>query len=171
MKKKTSVHVFRESTIEAQKRNRFEESSLVFERERETCEKEDEKSHRFHISSFQKFKRERRERPQHQDIIIIIIIIATQTRAVNKERERKKEHVQNRIPGDGVKFHKLLASPTFGPCSAIIMLCNESSFYEENFMSKTRERGETREILRVEFNWLLSHRTSSHKEEEKKSNV
>ena len=45
-----------------------------------------------------------------------------QTRS--KQRERKKEHVYNRIPGDGVKFHKLLASPTFGPCSAI-MLCNE----------------------------------------------
>ena len=33
-------------------------------------------------------------------------------------------------------------------------------------LRKTRERGETREILRVEFNWLLSHRTS-HKEEKK----
>ena len=60
----------------------------------------------------------RDERPQNQDIIIIIA-----TNARSKQRERKKEHVYNRIPGDGVKFHKLLASPTFGPCSAIT--CNE----------------------------------------------
>ena len=118
MKKKTLVHVFRESTREAQKRNRFE-SSLVFERERDDCEKEDEKSHIVFTSSFQKFKRERRTspKPRHHHH-------HRNTNARSKQRERKKEHACNRIPGDGVKFHKLLASPTFGPCSAI-MLCNE----------------------------------------------
>ena len=112
----TLLNVFRESTREAQKRNP-RESSLVFEREttarRRTRNRISFSHHRFKNSNA------RDERPQNQDIIIIIA-----THARSKQRERKKEHVYNRIPGDGVKFHKLLASPTFGPCSAI-MLCNE----------------------------------------------
>jgi len=127
MKKKTLLNVFRESTREAQKRNP-RESSLVFEREttarRRTRNRISFSHHRFKNSNA------RDERPQNQDIII-----TTQTRS--KQRERKKEHVYNRIPGDGVKFHKLLASPTFGPCSAII--CVTSSFYEENFEQNARE--------------------------------
>tara|TARA_B100001094_G_C18047443_1_gene728212 strand:- start:164 stop:430 length:267 start_codon:yes stop_codon:yes gene_type:complete len=56
---------------------------VVFERE--TCEKEDEKSYRFHIivSKIQT----RDESPQNQDIIIII------TTNARKQRERKKEHI------------------------------------------------------------------------------
>jgi len=94
------------------------------------------------------FSRERRLREGGREIVyrFHIIVSKIQTRETNvpktktsssssqqtrsKQRERKKEHVYNRIPGDGVKFHKLLASPTFGPCSAII--CVTSSFYEEN---------------------------------------
>jgi hypothetical protein len=55
---------------------------VVFERE--TCEKEDEKSYRFHIivSKIQT----RDESPQNQDIIIV-------TTNARKQRERKKEHV------------------------------------------------------------------------------
>ena len=55
---------------------------VVFERE--TCEKEDEKSHRFHIivSKIQT----RDESPQNQDIIIV-------TTNARKQRERKKEHI------------------------------------------------------------------------------
>ena len=55
---------------------------VVFERE--TCEKEDEKSYRFHIivSKIQT----RDESPQSQDIIII-------TTNARKQRERKKEHI------------------------------------------------------------------------------
>ena len=55
---------------------------VVFERE--TCEKEDEKSYRFHIivSKIQT----RDESPQNQDIIII-------TTNARKQRERKKEHI------------------------------------------------------------------------------
>jgi hypothetical protein len=56
---------------------------VVFERE--TCEKEDEKSYRFHIivSKIQT----RDESPQNQDLIIII------TTNARKQRERKKEHI------------------------------------------------------------------------------
>ena len=125
MKKKTLLNVFRESTREAQKRNRFE-SGLVFERERDDArEGGREIAHIVFTSSFQKFKRERRTspKPRHHHH-------HRNTNARSKQRERKKEHAYNRIPGDGVKFHKLLASPTFGPCSAII--CVTSSFYEEN---------------------------------------
>ena len=133
MKKKTSVHVFRESTRERHK-NGTALRVVSFSRERETTrEKEDEKSHIVFTSSFQKFKRERRTSPKprhhhhhHRN-----------TNARSKQRERKKEHACNTIPGDGVKFHKLLASPTFGPCSAII--CVTSSFYEENFEHNARE--------------------------------
>ena len=55
---------------------------VVFERE--TCEKEDEKTHRFHIiiSKIQT----RDESPQNQDIIIV-------TTNARKQRERKKEHI------------------------------------------------------------------------------
>ena len=55
---------------------------VVFERE--TCEKEDEKSYRFHIivSKIQT----RDESPQNQDIIIV-------TTNARKQRERKKEHI------------------------------------------------------------------------------
>lgn len=55
---------------------------VVFERE--TCEKEDEKSYRFRIivSKIQT----RDESPQNQDIIII-------TTNARKQRERKKEHI------------------------------------------------------------------------------
>ena len=55
---------------------------VVFERE--TCEKEDEKSYRFHIivSKIQT----RDESPQNQDIIII-------TTNARKQRERKNEHI------------------------------------------------------------------------------
>ena len=55
---------------------------VVFERE--TCEKEDEKSYRFHIivSKIQT----RDESPQNQDIIIV-------TTNAHKQRERKKEHI------------------------------------------------------------------------------
>jgi hypothetical protein len=55
---------------------------VVFERE--TCEKEDEKSYRFHIivSKIQT----RDESPQNQDIIII-------TTNARNQRERKKEHI------------------------------------------------------------------------------
>ena len=123
MKKKTSVHVFRESTRERHK-NGTALRVVSFSRERErrrarrrTRNRTSFSHHRFKNSNA------RDERPQNQDIII-----TTQTRS--KQRERKKEHAYNRIPGDGVKFHKLLASPTFGPCSAII--CVTSSFYEEN---------------------------------------
>jgi len=130
MKKKTLVHVFRESTREAQKRNK-RESSLVFERERRRARRRTRKRIVF-TSSFQKFKRERRTspKPRHHHH-------HRNTNARSKQRERKKEHACNRIPGDGVKFHKLLASPTFGPCSAII--CVTSSFYEENFEHNARE--------------------------------
>lgn len=87
MKKKTLLNVFRESTREAQKRNP-RESSLVFEREttarRRTRNRISFSHHRFKNSNA------RDERPQNQDIIIII---ATQTRAVNKERERKNTHI------------------------------------------------------------------------------
>ena len=55
---------------------------VVFERE--TCEKEDEKSYRFHII-VSKIQR-RDESPQNQDIIII-------TTNARKQRERKKEHI------------------------------------------------------------------------------
>jgi hypothetical protein len=83
-------------------------------------------------SSFQKFKRETKV-PKTKTSSS-----SQQTRA-NKERERKNTY--NRIPGDGVKFHKLLASPTFGPCSAIdrervlyaLLVCVKKT-------SKTRER-------------------------------
>ena len=56
--------------------------AVVFERE--TCEKEDEKSYRFHIivSKIQT----RDESPQNQDIIIV-------TTNARKQRERKKEHI------------------------------------------------------------------------------
>ena len=105
---------------------------VSFSRERDDCEKEDEKSYIVFTSSFQKFKRERRTspKPRHHHH-------HRNTNARSKQRERKKEHACNRIPGDGVKFHKLLASPTFGPCSAII--CVTSSFYEENFEHNARE--------------------------------
>ena len=55
---------------------------VVFERE--TCEKEDQKSYRFHIvvSKIQT----RDESPQNQDIVII-------TTNARKQRERKKEHI------------------------------------------------------------------------------
>ena len=55
---------------------------VVFERE--TCEKEDEKTHHFHIiiSKIQT----RDESPQNQDIIIV-------TTNARKQRERKKEHI------------------------------------------------------------------------------
>ena len=41
-----------------------------------------------------------------------------------KKKKRKKKTTTTtttttNAPGDGVKFHKLRASPTFGPCSAI----------------------------------------------------
>ena len=83
MKKKTLVHVFRESTREAQKRNK-RESSLVFERERRRARRRTRKRIVF-TSSFQKFKRETKV-PKTQDIIII-------TTNARKQRERKKEHI------------------------------------------------------------------------------
>ena len=112
--------ITRSERVQERHKNGTALRAVSFSRERETtCEKEDEKSHIVFTSSFQKFKRERRTSPtprhhhHHRN-----------TNARSKQRERKKEHACNRIPGDGVKFHKLLASPTFGPCSAI-MLCNE----------------------------------------------
>jgi len=88
MKKKTSVHVFRESTRERHK-NGTALRVVSFSRERETTrEKEDEKSHIVFTSSFQKFKRERRTSPtprhhhHHRN-----------KRAVNKERERKNTYI------------------------------------------------------------------------------
>jgi len=116
MKKKTSVHVFRESTRERHK-NGTALRVVSFSRERDDCEKEDEKSYRFHII-VSKIQTRETNVPKTKTSSSS----SQQTRS--KQRERKKEHVYNRIPGDGVKFHKLLASPTFGPCSAI-MLCNE----------------------------------------------
>ena len=87
--------------------------AVVFERE--TTARRRTRNRIVFTSSFQKFKRETKV-PKTKTSSS-----SQQTRA-NKERERKNTY--NRIPGDGVKFHKLLASPTFGPCSAI-MLCNE----------------------------------------------
>ena len=88
--------------------------AVVFERE--TTARRRTRNRIVFTSSFQKFKRETKV-PKTKTSSS-----SQQTRA-NKERERKNTY-NNRIPGDGVKFHKLLASPTFGPCSAI-MLCNE----------------------------------------------
>ena len=110
-------------------------------------------------ATFQKFKRETKV-PKTKTSSS-----SQQTRA-NKERERKNTY--NRIPGDGVKFHKLLASPTFGPCSAILC-CVTRVLFMKKTLRKTRERGDTRELLRVEFNLLLSHRTS--RKEEKKNRM
>ncbi len=63
-----------------------------------------------------------------------------------KERARKgsrpkgkanKRDRNKRVPGEGVKFHKLRASPTFGPCSAIFFFSQETT---------------TREVLCVDAN-------------------
>ena len=87
MKKKTYHYTFLERAQERHKNGTAFESSLVFERERDVREGGREiasfSHHRFKNSNA------RDERPQHQDIIIIIII-ATQTRAVNKEREKER---------------------------------------------------------------------------------
>ena len=106
---------------------------VSFSRERDDCEKEDEKSYRFHII-VSKIQTRETNVPKTKTSSSS----SQQTRS--KQRERKKEHVYNRIPGDGVKFHKLLASPTFGPCSSIMynefftaLVCMEKT-------SKTRER-------------------------------
>ena len=104
--------------------------AVVFERE--TTARRRTRNRIVFTSSFQKFKRETKV-PKTKTSSS-----SQQTRA-NKERERKNTY-DNRIPGDGVKFHKLLASPTFGPCSAI--MCNEffNALVRMKKTSKTRER-------------------------------
>lgn len=45
----------------------------------------------------------------------------------NKQSEQKRRRNKRVVPGEGVKFHKLRASPTFGPCSAIFFFSHKTT--------------------------------------------
>ena len=57
-------------------------------------------------------------------------------------RTRRTTTKHKNAPGDGVKFHKLRASPTFGPCSAISSSSSSSSSFRWALFStqKTQRR-------------------------------
>jgi len=56
---------------------------------------------------------------QHDAYTHILFKRTREKRVAPKKHKANKRDRNKRVPGEGVKFHKLRASPTFGPCSAI----------------------------------------------------
>jgi len=67
-----------------------------------------------------------------------------------KRQSEQKRRRNKRVPGEGVKFHKLRASPTFGPCSAIFFFSQETTTRGFVWM-RMRKKTSASDLFRVLF--------------------
>ena len=67
------------------------------------------------------------------------LLTARERVAPPEKRKANKEETNKRVPGEGVKFHKLRASPTFGPCSAIFFFFSATDDERGVWMQKGEE--------------------------------